>query len=428
MTSRLRAAITGLGAVSGFGDGAELLWRALLEGKRAVRPSPALVTLGLEGVIAWRPGEDPLAPGDRATTHALVAAREAFEDARLPALDGDTLAVTFGTTLGAIGKWLDIQRSGAIGSDIDRRHARRASPAHAVAAAHGARGPVLVASTACASGNAALGLALDLVRSGRAKVVLAGGGDALNDFVIAGFASLKALDPAPCRPFDKDRRGLNLGEGACFLVVEEEGHARARGATIRGFLDGYGDAADANHMTGPDRDGAGAARAMVAALADAAAQPGEIDFVSAHGTATGFNDLMEAHALARVFDAAASQTARNDARASQPGFLDALASQAGKNDARASQNDARASNVPVNSIKGALGHTLGAAGVFEALMCIRTMEQSSIPPTVGLVERDPAIALDLVTGGPRAAVVRTALSTSSGFGGTNAAIVLRSAR
>jgi 3-oxoacyl-[acyl-carrier-protein] synthase II len=240
---------------------------------------------------------------------------------------------------------------------------------------------------ACASGNAALGAALDLVRQGSAEVVLAGGVDALNDFVVGGFATLKALDPEPCRPFDRTRRGLNLGEGACFLIVEAEAHARARGARIRAFLDGFGLSADAVHMTGPDREGRGAARAMLAALSDAGRRPEEVDFVSAHGTATIFNDLMEAKALGAVLGP-------------------------------------RAASTPVNSIKSALGHTLGAAGALEALLCVRALETGLLPPTPGLVELDPEIALDVVRDRPRAACFGTALSTSSGFGGANAALVL----
>ena len=235
----------------------------------------------------------------------------------------------------------------------------------------------------------ALGAALDLVRSGRCDVVLAGGVDALHDFVVAGFATLKAADSEPCRPFDKTRRGLNLGEGAAFLVVEAEAHARARGARIRAFLDGYGVAADAVHMTGPDKEGRGAARAMTAALADARLAPSEIGFVSAHGTATLFNDLMEAKALALSFGAAIP---------------------------------------PVNSIKSAVGHTLGAAGALEAVLCVRTLETGLATPTPGLVELDAEIPLDVVRDEPRALHPRAVLSTSSGFGGTNAAIVLAESR
>jgi 3-oxoacyl-[acyl-carrier-protein] synthase II len=198
---------------------------------------------------------------------------------------------------------------------------------------------------------------------------------------------LKALDPEPCRPFDRTRRGLNLGEGACFLVLESAEHARARGARIRAFLDGYGVAADAVHMTGPDREGRGAARAMAAALADAGRSPADVDFVSAHGTATQFNDLMEGKALA---------LALGD----------------------------RAAHTPVDSIKSALGHTLGAAAALEALLCVRVVETGLAPATPGLGELDPEIPLDVIHGTPRQLAARTTLSTASGFGGTNAAIVI----
>jgi 3-oxoacyl-[acyl-carrier-protein] synthase II len=260
-----------------------------------------------------------------------------------------------------------------------------------VAAEIGARGPVVVPSVACASGNVALGAALGLVRSGRCDVVLAGGADALQDFVIQGFGCLKALDPAPCRPFDRRRKGLNLGEAAGFVVVESEEHARARGARIRAFLEGYGIAADAVHMTGPDKEGRGAARAMRAALEDAGRGAEEIGFVSAHGTATVFNDLMEAQALALVFGE-------------------------------------RVGGIAVNSIKSALGHTLGAAAALEAIACVRTVETGVVPGTAGLEEVDPAIGLDVVVGGgARRVGARVVLSTASGFGGTNAAVVVSAA-
>lgn len=381
-----RAVITGLGAVSGFGAGAERLFRALLDGQRAVRRIEALAAAGLPPVVSAVPGTDVLAPGDRAVGYALAAATEAVREAG-GVTSGEHLAVAVGTTLGGIGDWLGVVRGdlGATGAGWTW-----AGPAQAIAAAHGARGSVLVPSVACASGNAALGAAIDEIRSGRAQQVIAGGVDALSDFVMAGFAALKAADPTPCRPFDRSRAGLNLGEGACFLVVEEEGFARRRGARVRAYLDGYGEAADAHHMTGPDPDGRGAARAMAAALADAGCAPDEIDFVSAHGTATPFNDLMEAKALHAALGA-------------------------------------RAASVPVNSIKGAIGHTLGAAGAFEALLCVRSLEEGVIVATAGLEARDPAIELDVVQGAARARPIRTALSGSSGFGGTNAAIVLRAA-
>jgi 3-oxoacyl-[acyl-carrier-protein] synthase II len=370
----MRAAITGLGAVSGFGRGSETLWRALVAGERAMRPRPELPPIGPISFF----GELPLDAPERAAQLALLAVEEALADAGRPS---GNLGVTVGTTLGGIGGWLSAVREGG---EAGPRWGY-GGPAQKIAHTVGATGPVQTTSVACASANVALGAALDLVESGRADVVIAGGVDALHDFVVSGFATLKAADPEPCRPFDKSRRGLNLGEGAAFLVVESEAHARGRGAKIRAFLDGYGVSADAVHMTGPDREGRGAARAMAAALSHAQLSPSEIGFVSAHGTATVFNDLMEHKALTQVFGA-------------QP--------------------------PPVNSIKSAIGHTLGAAGALEAVLCVRTLETGLITPTPGLVELDPEIGLDVVRDQARMVNPRAVLSTSSGFGGTNAAIVL----
>ncbi len=376
--------ITGIGAVSGFGAGAGVLWDGLVGGRRAMRSFAALAEAGLPSLLAVSPGEDPLAPGDRATPQALAAAAEAVADAG-GVTAGAGLGVAVGTTLGGIGAWLDVLRERAPSA----QGWTWSGPAVAVARAHGARAAVQTLSVACASGNAAFAAALEEIRAGRAQQVIAGGVDVLSEFVVAGFAALKATDREGCRPFDAQRRGLNLGEGACFLVVEEEEHARARGARVRAVLAGHGSAADANHMTGPDPEGRGAARAILAALADAGAHPSEIDFVSAHGTATLFNDLMEARALHAALGA-------------------------------------RAATVPVNSIKGSIGHTLGAAGAFEALLCVRSLETGLVTPTAGLVERDPDIDLDVVTS-LRRLPLATVLSTSSGFGGTNTAIVLRAA-
>jgi 3-oxoacyl-[acyl-carrier-protein] synthase II len=354
------------------------LWAALVEGARAMKPRPEFdgVATGPMALV----DDVPLSAPSRAATMAKWAAEEALDDAGSPAAS-DRFGVTCGTTLGGIQGWLPVVRDG--GAAPARWN--YAGPAQAVAAAVGARGPLVVPSVACASGNVALGAALDLVRRGRCDVVLAGGADALHDFVIGGFGALKAVDPAPCHPFDRDRRGLNLGEAAAFLVIESEAHARARGARIRAFLDGAGVAADAVHMTGPDREGRGAARAMQAALADAGSSSDEIAYVSAHGTATPFNDLMESKAFALVFGPRTP---------------------------------------PTSSIKSALGHTLGAAAALEAIACVRALETGLLPPTPGLSTLDPAIPLDVIRDHARTAHPHSILSTASGFGGTNAAIVL----
>jgi 3-oxoacyl-[acyl-carrier-protein] synthase II len=381
-----RVAVTGIGAVTGFGFGVEPLFAGLLEGRRAMRMHAGLPRVEIvEGAVGPL-SLVPLVPFDlpaRAIELAMHAADEAVMDAGGVA-PGPRLGVTFGSTLGGIGQWLFALRNGGLPASSFNY----GGPAQAVAAKYCAEGPLSISSVACASGNAALGAALDLLTDGRCDAVLAGGADALHDFVIHGFSSLKALDLEPCRPFDRSRRGLNLGEGAAFVVLENEAHARQRGARIRAYLDGFGASADAVHMTGPDREGRGAARAITAALADASLPTVEVDFISAHGTATNFNDLMEAKALRLVFGD-------------------------------------RVNAIPTNSIKSAIGHTLGAAGALEAVMCVRALETGVLPPTPGLEELDPEIALRVVRGSALEAKPRAVVSTSSGFGGVNAAIVLR---
>ena len=399
-----RVAITGLGAVSGLGLGIDALWRGLLAGSTGVRSCPALGRVGLNlGPIARvvLPGDAPAPEADdgadllggraRGTELALLAAEEALRDAGLNP-DAVSLGVSVGTTLGDKAPWVQGLRAGW-GLPSDASMAAPVIPAQAPGRARAARynaRMLRVMSTACISGNAALGVAVQWIRSRACDVVLCGGVDALQEFVLSGFHSLRAHSREPSRPFDGRRSGLNLGEGAGFLVVESAGSAHARGARIRGFLDGYGLSCDAHHMTGPDRNGRGAARAMLHALADAGLDPLGIDFVSAHGTATVFNDLMEARGLEAVFGD-------------------------------------RAAAVPVNSIKGALGHTLGAAGALEAVMAVRILEEQLIPPTAGHEQLDPEIRLDVVHCEARRAKVRAVLSTSSGFGGVNAALVLSAA-
>jgi 3-oxoacyl-(acyl-carrier-protein) synthase len=383
-----RIVVTGMGAVCGFGRGVQALWCGLIEGRRATAPREELARCDLAvGPVALVP-ELPFDARDRAETLARWAADEALADAGLSRPDA-ALALTFGTTKGGIEPFLELVR------DPYRAAPSPATASYAgtglgLASYLGTGGPVEIASVACTSSNVAIGSALDLLRRGEAARVLCGGADALSDFVISGFATLKALDPNPSRPFDGARRGLNLGEGAAFLVLERETDARARGVRIRGVLLGYGISADAVHMTGPDKEGRGAARAITAALAEANLGANEVDFISAHGTGTVFNDLMEDKALTLALGEAARTR-------------------------------------PLHSIKSALGHTLGAAGALEAVVCVRVLETGIVPPTAGHESRDPAIHLDVVAGKPRSLAARTALSTSSGFGGTNAAIVLGTA-
>lgn len=395
---RPRAVVTGLGAVSCFGAGVSAFFDGLCRGTQAMRCRPGLFSVGLSALpIALVPlakegtddGAALLGGTPRALLLSQLAADEALADAgwHLPergagGLAACRLGLCVGTTLGEKGPWLcglrEPQETPA--SDFGC-----AAPARLLARRYGPRCAETV-SAACASSNAALGLALGWIRAGWCDAVLCGGVDALQPFVIAGFAALRAHAPTPCRPFDAARCGLNLGEGAAFLLLESETHALARGARIRAYLDGQGQSCDAHHMTGPDREGKGAARAMFAALADAGLSPAAVDFVSAHGTATPYNDWMEAHALAAVFGT-------------------------------------RSMKVPVNSIKGAIGHCLGAAGALEAVMAVRILEEQLIPPTAGHERCDEQIALHIVAGAAKKQEVCSVLSTSSGFGGMNAALL-----
>lgn len=324
--------------------------------------------------------------GARAAAFALAATNDALAAAGLAsgAIDPARLGIALGTTLGG----MDLFEAW----EADRRVATTAvesipyfGPAVTLARQLGARGPVATPQLACASGTYAVAVAARWIERGEADVVVAGGTDLLCRFVVAGFNALKATTDLP-RPFDQARRGLALGEGAAVVILESAAHAEARSVAAPVRILGCGAAADAVHMTAPDREGRGAAEAMRAALAAAAIEPGAVDFVSAHGTGTVYNDAMEARAITAVF---------------------------GRR------------GVAVNSIKGAIGHTLGAAGAFEAVLCAEAIRRGVIPPTAGLESIDPACAdLDVVSGAARPTPVRIALSTSSGFAGANAAIVL----
>ena len=239
-------------------------------------------------------------------------------------------------------------------------------------------------SSACASGATALGIGADLLRDGHADLVVAGGYDILCRFVMRGFDALRSLTRERVRPFDRRRTGLLLGEAAGLVVLARE---RDVPRTWLGRLLGHGSASDAAHVAAPDPEGRGLESAIRAALAAAELEPADVGFVSAHGTATPLNDRIESAVLRRVLGA-------------------------------------RAGEVPVNSIKGSLGHTMGAAAALEATMCLLAARDGLIPPTVGHEEADPECDLDHVAGTCRATRPRFMLSTSLGFGGCNAALVL----
>lgn len=250
--------------------------------------------------------------------------------------------------------------------------------------AFGISAPCQVIANACASGTNAIGHAFECVRSGKYERVLAGGYDALSELVFVGFDSLQAATPEKCRPFDRDRTGMVLGEGAAILALENLDRAKSRGARIWAEITGYGISTDNFHLTQPDPSGSGARRAMEHALARAAIPAQAVDYINAHGTATSFNDAVEGKAIAELFD-----------------------------------------QVSISSTKGMMGHSLGAAGAIEAIFCLLALENQFLPPNINFRARDEDVELNVVANESRPAKIEIVLSNSFGFGGTNASIVMQ---
>ena len=250
--------------------------------------------------------------------------------------------------------------------------------------AFGISAPCQVIANACASGTNAIGHAFECVRSGRYQRLLAGGYDALSELVFVGFDSLQASTPEKCRPFDRDRTGMVLGEGAAVLALENLDAARARGARVLAEIIGYGISTDNFHMTQPDPSGIGPRQAMERALGSANISADVVDYINAHGTATAFNDAAEGKAISALFD-----------------------------------------RVPVSSTKSMMGHSLGAAGAIEAIICLLALQHQFLPPNINFHAADEDIDLNVVANEARRAVLCTVLSNSFGFGGTNASILMR---
>jgi 3-oxoacyl-[acyl-carrier-protein] synthase II len=245
--------------------------------------------------------------------------------------------------------------------------------------------PCQVIANACASGTNAIGHAFECVRSGRYERILTGGYDAISELVFVGFDSLQASTPEKCRPFDQQRTGMVLGEGAAVLALENLESARARGVPVLAEITGYGISTDNFHLTQPNPSGSGPRQAMEQALQSACLSAEAVDYINAHGTATPFNDAAEGKAIAELFG-----------------------------------------RVPVSSTKGMMGHSLGAAGAIEAVFCLLALQHQFLPANINFRAPDEDIDLDVVANEARsAATLRTVLSNSFGFGGTNASIVMR---
>jgi 3-oxoacyl-[acyl-carrier-protein] synthase II len=372
------------GVVTPIGHDLDAFWSGLLGGGDALT---AIERFRTDDLRVGRGGEikkiPAVAAGIRSRAAALLvaAAADLCGRVRLGAA-ADRIAVVVGTALGGVA-----ELEHALDDDPSPRRALDAlydAPAHALADWLGARGPAITVSAACASGATALGVGADLLREDAADLVVAGGYDALCRFVLRGFDALRSLTRDRVRPFDRRRNGLLLGEAAGLVLLARE--RDTRGPRL-GRLLGHGSASDASHVAAPDPDGRGLEAAIRAALSAADVAAADLDLVSAHGTGTPLNDRIETAVLRRVLGA-------------------------------------RAFAIPVNSIKGAVGHTMGAAATLEAIMCLLAAREGLVPPTAGFEERDPACDLDYVAGAPRAARPRLMLSTSLGFGGCNAALVL----
>jgi 3-oxoacyl-[acyl-carrier-protein] synthase II len=400
-----RVVITGLGTINAVARDVPEFARALKEGRCGIGPVSVFDTAEFRthtgGEIkdftptAAIPPEYSLKRMSRADLIALTAALAALVDAGLLPLTqslrektGVVIGGGAGGMLECESVYADYLRGGGHSSRLSQFASFCcASSADHIASKLALMGPKTTFMTACSSAATALGYARDLIAGNMAEVVIAGGTEPLCRITYAAFNALQAVDAEYCKPFDKNRRGLSLGEGAGMMVLESLDHARRRGARIHAEILGYGVSCDAYHMTAPDPEASGAVRCIRAALQDAGVDAGLIDYVNAHGTATPANDVMETRGIKAVFGP-------------------------------------RAYRLPVSSTKSMIGHTLGASGALEAVACVLGIIHGFIPPTIHLTAPDPECDLDYVAEGSRKAEVNITLSNSFAFGGNNTSLVL----
>jgi len=407
-----RVVITGVGVVSPIGSDIGTFWRDLCGGATGVakltRLPNALYPRDLAAEVKdWRTlpeADDPeLQESGQAVGYAVAAARMALEDAGLGAYlpEDNDCSVLVGTTMGnqdiieRIVNRHDLVETSALSphSTPEFAHFKPSLLSGTVAARVGARGASVTLINACASGNYAVGLGFSRVRAGQGRMALVGGADPFTRACYTIFHRLAASTSSSCRPFDRDRDGMVVGEGSGFLLLEEYEHALARGARIYAEVGGYGLACDAHHATAPHPEGKGAVIAMQRALAVAGLDISDIDYLNAHGTGTAANDQSEAVAMEKVFGE-------------------------------------RMRSLPVSSIKGALGHCMGAASAFEAVACALAIHHQTAPPTINTSSVDPTFPghLDVIPGKARPMRIRHAMSNAFAFGGNVASVVFSDLR
>ena len=406
-----RVVITGVSAISPVGIGIEPFWSNLVEGKSGVGPVTRFDTEGYSTRIGaevkdFSPenfmDKKEARRMDRFTQFAMAGARMVAEDACIDfdSVDRDRVGVILGSGIGGL-ETLEEQHKVLL-----NKGPGRVSPffitmmianmgAAQVAISYGLRGCNLVTTSACASSNNAIGDSFRLLQRGQADMMICGGAEApITPMAMAGFCSMKAMSTRndqpekASRPFDSGRDGFVIGEGAGFLVLETLGHAVKRGARIYGEIIGYGMSCDAYHIAAPDPEGRGSALSMNMALKDSGIDPGEVDYINAHGTSTPLGDKLESLAVKQVFGD-------------------------------------HANKIAVGSTKSMTGHLLGAAGGLEAVVCVLAMDRGVIPPTVNLENPDPECDLDYVPNKARKAGIRVAMSNSFGFGGHNVTLVFK---
>ncbi|HYH10704.1 MAG TPA: beta-ketoacyl-ACP synthase II [Thermomicrobiales bacterium] len=408
--ARRRVVVTGMGAICAIGNTVDATWQSAAAGRSGVAPITHFDPDGFETTFAAEvKGFDPdesvgrkeRRRMDRYTQLAITATREA---AATSGLEIEPVAERVGVLIGTGMGGIDTFEQGT--ETMLERGPKRVSPffvpmtlpnmaSGVVAIDIGAKGPNLAPTSACAASAHAIGEAALMIRYGRADVMVAGGSEApVTRMGVAGFNAMGALsrrNDAPekaSRPFDKERDGFVLAEGAAVLVLEELEHARQRGATILGEVIGYGSTDDANHMVQPAPEGAGAARAMRLALHDAQIGPEDVGYINAHGTSTQLNERLETAAMKHAFGE-------------------------------------HAASVPISSTKSMTGHLLGAAGSLEAVITLKAMQDSLLPPTINQEVPDPDCDLDYIPNEAREADVSIAMSNSMGFGGHNVSLIFR---
>jgi len=389
-----RVVITGMGMVTPLGVGVEPTWQAVCAGESAIKRIERFDPTGLPVRFAAESAAPPVQPedcGDLKLRLAATALREAL--AMSGAIPGDRTGVCMGSEIGRppLPEVAQRMAEGSSPSEAEIARMDPAAPTRMIAEITGAKGPASTVSTACTSSSQAVGEGLLRIRRGDVDAMIVGGVDVLVDAImITGFAKLGALserneDPAGAsRPFDADRDGFVLGEGAGILILEEREHALARGARVLAEVSGFGCSCNAYRITDSPPDGRGAYQAMAGALADAGLQSGDIGYINAHGTSTPMNDPSEARGIQRAFQAP----------------------------------------VAVSSTKSGMGHLVAACGAVEAILCVLAIRDGRLPPTINLQQVDPNCSLDHVANESRDVAISHAMTNAFGFGGSNGSLVI----